>query len=59
MSEVFTAWLTSMIDNAPYLVGAVFAITALWRELNKCHEGNEAIKDRLLNHIMEERLKDT
>lgn len=51
MINVITAWLASMLDNAPYLVGAVIAIWAQWRELRECHL-------RLFDYLEERREND-
>ena len=57
MLDVITAWLASMIDNAPYLVGAAIAMFAMWRELRECHQGNNEIANRLLDHLIDQRTK--
>lgn len=57
MIEILTNWLSSMIDNAPYLFGAVIAIAAMWKELRECRRGNEAIAQRLLDHVIETRIR--
>lgn len=56
MLEIMTGWLSGIIDNAPYLAGAVIAMAAMWKELRACHQGNERIAQRLLDHIIEARL---
>lgn len=58
MVELTTTWLSSIIDNAPYLAGAVVAIVAMWKELKECRKGNERIAQRLLDHIIEARVQD-